>query len=190
MTTKKQKLLICGLGVILFATVSGTSAFFVTSGSAHNVITTDGVAIELVINTEQSSVDVHSAPSMNIEGVQPGEIYSKIPQIKNVDNGDVYVRMRVYANVTHADGTINKISPSIFNLDLSRSWSYKDGYYYYLRTLHAGETTVPLFTTVTIPGKFKEEYKGATFSLSLTGEAVQAANNGDNALNAEGWPKK
>ncbi len=188
--TKKQKLLLIGIATLIMVMIGSTSAFFATSSRTHNIITTDGVSIELIEDTEETGSDGRPVPFKNIDNARPGETYSKIPQIKNTDNTDAYVRIKLVTSVAHADGTSNKVLPSIFRLDFSRSWSYRDGYYYFMRTLHAGETTTPLFTTVTIPGKLSGEYEGSTFSLGITGEAVQAANNGDNALNAEGWPEE
>ena len=92
---KKQKLLALGLSLLAVAMVGGTSAFFVTSDRAHNVITTSGVAIELIEDTNQTGVDGRPIPFTNIEDAHPGDSYSKIPQVKNVDEGEVWVRIKV-----------------------------------------------------------------------------------------------
>lgn len=187
---KKQKILALGLSLLAVAMVGGTSAFFVTSDRAHNVITTSGVGIELIEDTEEVGVDGRPIPFTNIENAMPGDSYSKIPKIKNIDNGDAYVRMKLMASVELSSGETFKISPSLFELDISRSWSPQNGYYVYTRTLHAGETTHPLFTTVKIPKELASKYQNAKFSLTILGEAVQAKNNGTNPLDAEGWPEE
>ena len=94
------------------------------------------------------------------------------------------------ASVELSSGETFKISPSLFELDISRSWSPQNGYYVYTRTLHAGETTHPLFTTVKVPKELASKYQNAKFSLTILGEAVQAKNNGTNPLDAEGWPEE
>ena len=189
---KKQKIFAISIVTIMVAlVVGGTSAFFTYSDKAHNVITTSGVAIELIEDTEDVGGDGRPIPFTDIEGAMPGDKISKIPKIKNVDDGDVYVRMKVVASVSHVDGIAYKISLDTFELDLSRSWGRKDndGYFYYMRTLHAGETTTPLFTTVTIPSNLGDRYQHSKFALQIRGEAVQAANNGTGPLDAEGWPE-
>lgn len=186
----KRKILALTIIVLLSALiVGGTSAYFTAAEYTHNIITTSGVGIELIEDTNEIGADGRPIPFTNISGAMPGDRISKIPKIRNIDEGDVYVRMKVVASVRRSDGEEYNISPDFFGLDISRSWSPKNGYYYYMRTLESGETTTQLFTTVTIPEELSEEYQGATFSLNIYGEAVQAANNGNNALDALGWPE-
>ena len=187
--TKTQKLAL-GLSLLAVAMVGGTSAYFATSERTHNIITTSGVGIELIEDTEEIGVDGRPIPFINIEDAMPGDRISKIPKIKNIDETDVYVRMKVMASVELETGESYKLSPDAFNLDLGRSWSPRGGYYIYARTLHPGETTQALFTTVTIPKKLEDKYQNAKYSLTLQGEAVQAKNNNSNPLDAEGWPEE
>ena len=187
--TKTQKLAL-GLSLLAVAMVGGTSAFFATSEKTHNIITTSGVAIELIEDTDETGVDGRPIPFTNIEDAMPGDRISKIPKIKNVDETDVYVRMKLTASVEFENGETQEISPDLFELDISRSWSPQNGYYVYMRTLGTGEATHPLFTTVTLPKKLADEYQHAKFSLSIHGEAVQAVNNGNSPLEAEGWPEE
>ena len=186
----KRKIL--ALAIIAFMCaliVGGTSAYFTFSDRSHNIITTSGVAIELIEDTDETGADGRPIPFTNVDGAMPGDKISKIPKIKNIDEGEVYVRMRLSAYVEYADGRINKVSPNIFEYDLSRSWSPKDGYYYYMYPLAKGETTRALFTTVTIPKRLNDQYQNAKFDLVIHGEAVQTANNGTNPLEAQGWPE-
>ena len=187
--TKTQKLAL-GLSLLAVAMVGGTSAYFATSERTHNIITTSGVGIELIEDTEEIGVDGRPIPFTNIEDAMPGDRISKIPKIKNIDETDAYVRMKVEANVEFENGETRSISPDVFGLDLSRSWSPRGNYYIYMRTLHPGETTHALFTTVTLPERLADEYQHAKFSLTIHGEAVQAKNNGTNPLDAEGWPEE
>ncbi len=188
---KKQKILALSIIVIMVAlVVGGTSAYFAYSDKAHNVITTSGVAIELIEDTDEVGIDGRPVPFTNIEGAMPGDKISKIPKIKNIDESDVYVRMKVVASVRRADGETDEIPLDTFRLDLSRSWSFGDNnYYYYMRPLAAGETTTQLFTTVTIPEDLADRYQGATYMITVQGEAVQTANNGTNVFEAQGWPE-
>lgn len=185
----KQKVFAIALVVLLGTlAIGGTSAYFTYSDTARNVITSSGVKIELIEDTEEVGVDGRPIPFTNVDNAMPGDRISKIPKIKNVDEGEVFVRMRLFASVEYADGREEKISPTLFNLDFSRSWSSKDGYYYYMYPLGKGETTQALFTTVVIPKTLADKYQNAKFALTLKGEAVQTANNGATALEAQGWP--
>jgi predicted ribosomally synthesized peptide with SipW-like signal peptide len=188
----KRKIL--ALAIIAFMCaliVGGTSAYFTFSDRAHNVITTSGIAIELIEDTNQVGVDGRAIPFTNVTDAMPGDVISKIPKVKNIDDGDAYIRMRVTANVNYPDGESNRISPDMFNLDIdATNWQSSNGYYYYNQELSKNQITAPLFTTVTIPDNLSDQYQGATFSLDVYAEAVQVANNGSNAMEAKGWPKE
>ena len=189
---KKQKILALGLSLLAVAMIGGTSAFFVTSDRAHNVITTSGVAIELIEDTNQTGVDGRPIPFTNIEDAHPGDSYSKIPQVKNVDEGEVWVRIKVSRGAKLDNGDEIAISDNSISANYNtRNWlNGGDGYYYYYRALKAGETTEPLFTEVTLANELSNTYNGATFSLDLQAEAVQVANNGLSVYDAEGWPEE
>ena len=187
----KQKVFAVSLVVLLGALiVGGTSAYFTFSERARNYITTSGIAIELIEDTDQIGVDGRAVPFRNVEGAMPGDKISKIPKVKNVDEGEAYVRMKVVASATLKNGETREIPLSMFELDIRRIWHHRDGYYYYQTPLASGETTLPLFTTVTIPQNVSDEYQGATFALDVTAEAVQTANNGSNVMEAQGWPEE
>lgn len=168
--------------------ISGTSAYFASSSVAHNIITTGGVTIELIEDTDGIGEDGRPVPFINIEGAMPGDRISKMPKIKNVDGSEIYVRMRVMSRVEYPNGRVDKIKFDAFNPDISRSWSPKDGYYYFTRPLASGETTNALFTTVTIPKDLKEDQEGAKYIIKIKADAVQRANNGETVYDAQGWP--
>ena len=190
--TKKQKLLLVGIVTITMAVIGGTSAFFVTSDRAHNVITTDGVSIDLIESTDRVGVDGRSIPFTNIDNAMPGGTYSKIPQVKNTDHGDVWVRILVKNSVKNADGAVvpapNDAITANYN---THNWlNGGDGYYYYYRALKAGETTEPLFTEVSLSKGLATTFADASFNIELTAQGVQVANNGNNVYEAEGWPEE
>lgn len=186
----KRKILALAIIAFLGALiVGGTSAYFTATSRTHNIITTSGVAIELIEDTDELGADGRPIPFTDIEGVMPGDKISKIPKIKNIDNSDVFVRIKLTASAKLSSGESRDISPDFFEFDLNRSWTKVDGYYYYLRILSSGETTMPLFTSVTIPEKVSSEYQYVSFTLSIQGEAVQVANNGTSVLEAQGWPE-
>ncbi len=187
----KRKILSLAIIALMGALIAGgTSAYFTYSIQTHNVITMGGVAIELIEDTDQTGADGRPIPFQNIEGAMPGDKISKIPKIKNVDSGEVFVRIRIMSSVRLANGAEQKISPDFFGLDINtKKWTYLDNHYYYNDVLRSGETTEPLFTTVNMPKKMTEMQQGATYSLKMYAEAVQAANNSTNAIDAQGWPE-
>ena len=189
---KKQKLLALGLSLLAVAMIGGTSAFFTASERTHNIITTSGVAIELIENTNQTGVDGRPVPFTNISNAHAGDTYSKIPQVKNIDEGSVWVRVKVAKGATINGGTEVAVSDNSISADFNtQDWlDGGDGYYYYSHILEAGETTEPLFTEVTLADSLSNTYNGATFSLTLQAQAVQVANNGTSIHDAEGWPEE
>lgn len=76
-------------------------------------------------------------------------------------------------------------------LDLNDAfWTLgSDGYLYYKDPLKPGETTEPIFTTVTFDVAMGNEYQGATATVDVLAQAVQTAHNGDTVMDAQGWPK-
>ncbi len=190
--SKKQKILLISIALLIVAVVGGTSAFFVTSDRAHNVITTDGVSIDLIESTDRVGVDGRSIPFTNIDNAMPGGTYSKIPQVKNTDHGDVWVRILVKNSAKAADGSVISAPADAIQADYNtHNWlNGGDGYYYYYRALKAGETTEPLFTKVTLSKNLSASFADTSFSINIVAQGVQVANNGNNIYEAEGWPEE
>lgn len=190
--SKKQKILLISLALLIVATIGGTSAFFVTSDRAHNVITTDGVSIDLIENTNRVGVDGRPIPFTNINNAMPGDTFSKIPQVKNTDHGDVWVRILVKNSVKNADGAVVSAPNDAITANYNtHNWlNGGDGYYYYYRALKAGETTEPLFTEASLSEGLATTFADASFNIELTAQGVQVANNGNNVYEAEGWPEE
>ena len=190
--SKKQKVLLISLILFTLAMIGSTSAFFVTSSRAHNVITTDGVSIDLIENTDQLGVDGRPIPFTNINNAMPGDTYSKIPQVKNTDHGDVWVRILVAKSAKNAAGEAVAVPDGAIVADYNtHNWlDGGNGYYYYYRALKAGETTEPLFTKVSLAEELSTNLAGVSLNIDLTAEGVQVANNGNNIYEAEGWPEE
>lgn len=183
--TKQRSLLILGISLIAIAMIGGTSAYFATTDRAHNIITTSGVSIEIL----ETAIDDEGrvVPFEDIEDALPGETYSKIPQVKNTDEGSVWVRTLPSVSATAPDGSPLPVPDDVFIIDYQPGWTKSGNYYYYDVALSANETTSPLFTEVTIRPDLPDIYQNATFSLTLDADAVQTANNGTDPLTAGGW---
>lgn len=188
----KQKLIIIGtiLLVMVGVIIGGTSAYFTSSETTHNIITSSGVGVEII----EGRFDENGAvvPFENIANALPGDTFSKIPQVINVDDGEVWVRIKVERTAKLKDDTVVEVGNELLSADFDDiKWiDGGNGYYYYKDALLKDETTDPLFTEVHIAESLSSTYSSATFNLSLRVEAVQVANNGDSVLTAEGWPEE
>ena len=89
-------------------------------------------------------------PFENGQGVMPGSVVSKIVTVENTGSGTAWVRISIEKAIALAEGLEGEIDLDLIRLDLdTEHWTEHDGYYYYNAPLAAGETTEPLFTTVT-----------------------------------------
>ena len=191
MMRKKGKLLSLALIFGLLAImVSGSLAYFTSSETAHNVITTGGVDVELVEKTRDKDGNLIDFPSDGIDGVMPGMVVDKIVSVKaEDDSADCWVRVIVEIDIT--DGNGKKLSADgVLSLDYDKDkWTEKDGLWYCNSALSAGQTTPELFTKVTFSSDLSNEYQNSTATITVHAEAVQSRNNGATALDAVGWPQ-
>ena len=179
----KKRFLICALLVLVLGfTVNGTMAYFTGWDTAHNVITSGSVDIELVEKTAEGK------DFEDVEGVMPGQAVSKIVYVTNTGASDAFVRIKLELKVDlEGEGEVN---PAHIQLNLNTDdWTEKDGYYYYNGILAPGKSTEPLFTEVTFSGEMGNVYQNSVTSLDVQAYATQVANNGDSALTAQGWPE-
>lgn len=186
---KKWKIVaLCTVLACLSIVASGTLAYFTAQETAHNVITSGGVDIQLNEFSERGNEEL--VPWQDVDGVMPGAKVSKIVTVKNTGASDAWVRIKVDKTVILASD--DKGKPEVMKLDIKDAfWTEQDGYYYYNDPLAPGETTPPLFTTVTFDPEMGNEYQGSKAYIDVKADAVQVANNpveGNNVLDAQGWP--
>ena len=186
---KKWKIVaLCTVLACLSIVASGTLAYFTAQETAHNVITSGGVDIQLHEFSERGNEEL--VPWQDVDGVMPGAEISKIVTVENTGASDAWVRIKVEKTVYLADG--DKGNPEVMKLDIKDAfWTEQGGFYYYNSALKPGETTPPLFTTVTFDPKKGKQYQGSTAHIDVKADAVQVANNpveGNNVLDAQGWP--
>lgn len=187
---KKWKIIALSTVLACLAIVaSGTLAYFTAQETAHNVITSGGVDIQLHEFSDNGSDGL--VPWEKVEGVMPGAEISKIVTVENTGASDAWVRVSVTKSITLARGVQGTPDLSLVVLDINPTdWTEQDGYYYYNKPLAPGETTPPLFTTVTFDPKMGNDYQGSTAHIDVKADAVQVANNGETVLDALGWPKE
>lgn len=190
----KKKLIAAALLVMGIAILSaGTIAYFTSQTTAHNVITSGGVDIVLEEWMDEECKTPY--PTDEAVSAMPGQTVTKVVTVRNTD-ADAFVRAQFHITVLDADG--DKINPeNLPNLDKAiviecgADWEPgEDGWYYYAEPLKVGQVTPPLFSEVVFDGpNMTNEYQNCTVTVDVIAQAVQAANNGDSAMDAQGWPE-
>lgn len=154
--------------------ISGSYAYYQDSVSVQNHISTGDINIGIQeyqeVNGEEA---VYDTASNRI--VLPSEVVSKIPRITNYAE-TCYIR----AKVVHSSESVSDTDTEYTLADkdlagISEQWIRKGEYYYYTLPLENGES-VDLFTAVTIPAEWTEASSGTSLGLTVTAEAIQAAN--------------
>ena len=114
---------------------------------------------------------------------------SKIVEVKNIGGQTAYIRVAVDKEIRLAAGVEGTPDTGLIAYDLNTEyWTDKDGWYYYNAPLNAGDTTEPLFTTVTFEKSMSNLYQNSSAVIRVTAQATQTAHNGDTAMEAAGWP--
>lgn len=186
---KKVLFTITALALAGLVAAGATLAYFTSSDTATNVITTGNVGIQINETSNENKEDYEYTPNVGIvykKPYTPGSVISKIPTVENTGSNSAYVRVRF----EFQDNSGNAVS---FNghdlpiLDIQDEWKKTDGtYYYYPVPLEAGKETGPVFTTVTIPASWDNSMSGIQFNVVVKAEAIQSDNNSDDVITAFG----
>lgn len=203
----KKKLTVLCLPVICAAlAVSGTLAFFTSEDTAHNVITTGGVGIELTQTIVDAGGVQVAFPPEGLTGMMPGTSVSGIVSVKNTGVAEAWIRARVdiiilpsassLSGGEHLPLTIReggKIVQAVsFTVD-DEDWLWEDGYYYYTAPVSPGGSTNALFDQVHFAKEMGNAYQNCTVHIDIAAEAVQTANNpipaGGDVTDVPGWPE-
>lgn len=180
----KKRIAAIALVVALIAIAAvGSAAFFTVEDKAHNVITTGNIDIDL----REWADDEKTIPFKDVDGVMPGSSVKKIVDVKNTGDNDAWVRIKAEKNIKLKDG--GEPDLDLLEIDFNTAdWTLSDGYWHYNKPLAPGETTTPLFTTVTFNKAMGSGYADCVAKISVTAYGVQSDNNGTAVLEAEGWP--
>ena len=183
---KRKILCLSVIAIMLAILAAGTIAYFTAEGRARNVITTGSVEIELKEWADENKTE----PFKNLEGVMPNTTVTKIAEIKNIGKSDAWIRVKIQKSIElKYEGNPDT---DLVELNLNDTDWITDGeYYYYKNALKPGETTTPIFTSVTFKAAMGNEYQGAKATVDIYAQAVQTANNpatdGD-VKTVKGWP--
>lgn len=186
----KRKLLAVAVTVICLSMMAyGTLAYFTAEDTAHNVITSGEIDIEL-----QEWADAEKTtpfPEDEVSGVMPGTEVTKIVEVKNTGANDAYIRVKVEKEFVLSEGVEGETDSGLMKIDFDETyWMLgEDGYYYYKTALEPGAVTEPLFASVNFDTAMDNIYQNSTAKVDVTAYAVQVANNGDSVMDAKGWPE-
>lgn len=185
---KRKLFFIAVIVICLSLTAYGTLAYFTAEDTAHNIITTGNVDIQLLEWADEGKTQPF--PEEGISGVMPNTSVTKIVEVKNTGLGAAWVRVMVMKDIKLAEGVDAESTTGVMEIDFDTEFWYQsiDGFYYYKTPLEPGETTKPLFTNVTFDPKMGNEYQNATATVTVSAHAVQSANNGEIWSLADGWP--
>ena len=152
MEKKYSRVLITVMLLLAIAVAGITHSYYIDKQEKINVIDAGSSNIEITENFPK--------PPDVLRG---GETYTKEVRVKNLE-AESWIRMRVEVNNSEIESfmTINF---------LNSNWKqHSDGYYYYTRPVKKGETTEPIFETVTVHRNIPSEY----LKIICYAESVQA----------------
>ena len=184
---KKKILYIAAIVICLSLITGGTYAYFTTSDTARNVITSGFVEISLEEKHIDGSGAVVKFPEKGILGVMPGSRVSKIVTVKNT-GAQSWIRVKADCAVTAADGSVLSSDVVVFSPN-DAHWLLKDGWYYCRQSIPTGESTPVLFDRVEFSPAMGNEYQNCRVVITLQAQAVQAAHNEGALEDVLGWPE-
>ncbi len=192
----KRKIFLLGvLGICLAILAAGTIAYFTGEDTAHNVVTSGGVAIAILDKTDDGNGGLADFPPDGLMGVMPATGASRIVSVANTGEREAWVRMKATPEIFSQDGMplpllLDEGVPAVtFAVD-GEKWTMKDGWYYYTAPVAAGTATEALFEQVDFSSRMDNTYQNAKASMKIYAQAVQTANNGDGVMDAAGWPSE
>lgn len=184
---KRKLFFIAVIVICLSLSAYGTLAYFTAEDTAHNVITSGNVKIELKEWYDEDKTEPF--PEEGVTGVMPNTSVTKIVEVKNTGVGAAWIRVKIDKTITLAEGVDAEVNPELLIIDIKDGWTKLGDYYYYTKPLPAGQTTSELFAEVKFDPQMGNDYQNATAEVTVSAQAVQSANNGETYLEAQGWPE-
>ena len=187
---KKYKVFAVSVLCIL-TIIGGTYAYFVTEGTARNVITASNVVIRLNIQDENGSDARGDALD-----IMPGKSIERTVSVTNTGSEPAWIRVKAAIGMGDNSFQISENGAATDNPDLAAGginqsdWIYTDGYFYYTKVLEPSETTPPLFTRIEFKGSMGNEYAKQSITLDAEAYGTQSRHNGDTVTEAKGWPEE
>lgn len=180
--------------LLLFSLILSAGALLITGTLAYRTVTEE---FESMIKMGNVQLKIHQTDSAGVDvseeefPVKPGDEIDRVVTVENTGAHSIFLRVKLTQNMEGRDDTTSR--PSItYNIN-SEYWEKVEEYYYYKKELAKGEFTEPLFADnkVTIDGAATTiEELGKYFTLDVQAYGVQSKNNGENPLEAQGWPEE
>ncbi len=192
----KKKIALTAVIIFVLASVGyGTYAYMTASKTTQNSISAGTVKIELSEGYEKPSKESGGLYRLSEKiMVMPSTDAERTLSVKNIGNNACYVRVKFVTEFSKNNSTL----PSDEFVTMSLNDKYwvlgKNGYWYYRTALEPGKTTESLLKLIHFEKKMGNEYQNATFNMSVSAQAVQAAHNGfeekekESVLDVTGWP--
>jgi predicted ribosomally synthesized peptide with SipW-like signal peptide len=181
----KKRNLVLGSVVVLAALliVGGTMAWFTaSSGPVTNTFIAGTVDIELHDLTYDDKQELVSFPENGFANVNPGDEYDKIVYVENTGSKAVYVRVKLTPGWSGLPAGFDPEEDVVSLGSLGTNWVLYEGWYYYTKPLRgpvvdeSNAVTTNLIEKVMFAGaEMTNDYQGATFTLQVEAEAVQAS---------------
>ena len=176
-------MVICCLSIIAGSTV----AYVRTKTVAQTTVTTGKIDITLNNNSEPTEVPVKDGTEymeLYLGTVAPGDKLDWDVTVTNEkDSATAYIRVKYVDEVANAES-----AREVLDITENDFWTYKDGWYYYNEALESGETTESLFESINVKVDLDNSVRGSDGKIMVYAQAVQRANNGENVMDAQGWP--
>ena len=180
------------LSIFLCSTVIGSSLAFRTSSiTACNVVTFGNVKLKL----QETFIDEESREQLaavdekiNITSAahQERRFY-----VENTGENPLYTRVRFSVQGKREDGQRFSTKEYLEIRTEPGNWIFDDGWYYYGWVVEPGQKTAPLETEIDFfVDELTKEYPGSEFQLGIHAQGIQSQNNGEEALEAQGWPEE
>ena len=96
-----------------------TLAFFTAEDTAHNVITSGGVDIDLLEWADEEKTVPF--PQEGAAGVTPGSEVTKIVEVKNTGASDAYIRVKVEKEIVRSRTPRGSRTPALLCWTLTRT---------------------------------------------------------------------
>lgn len=185
---KKRKIAVLALIIGCLAILaSGTITYFTAEGSTQFQFNAGRIDVRVLRSADDSGDSPAAEPVSDY--ITPGQERPDVIRFINSSSQPAYLRAAVHKDIRLVPGSLGTPDYGLVSLDINtRDWIERDGYYYYRYPLWAGEKTEPLFTRVQFSPAMDNLYQGSTISVGVTADAVQVLRNGDNVMEAAGWP--
>lgn len=189
---RKKILYIAAMIICLAIISSGTFAYFTAEDTARNVITSGAVEV-CVVEQQLADGELQPYPDRPVP-VMPAETVSKIVTVQSSEQPAwvrACYRIAVYdAQGEEMDLPEEELAKVIVIEPDTAQWTQQDGWWYYNAAIGGGESTAPLFESISFSGPHMgNAFQSCTVEVFVTAQAVQQANNGTSAPAAAGWPE-